>query len=251
MTYETRYCAFVDILGFSQIIGEVNRGTLRYEDLRATLQTVHEPPLADFPSFGDTGFRAQSISDAVCLSANPTREGLVHLLLSLEALTLALLDKGYFLRGAVVRGFLYHDDKMVFGDALVRAYRLESTVARYPRILLSREVVENYREFGIQGGEDLNDFVRQAEDGPHYLHALQIIPRVFRDMAEQDERMNQIHRYNFMAAKIQQSFNVAVDDPRVFEKVQWFAKYWNDTVRQFGGSIHRIDGPGVGPPPMV
>ena len=111
---------------------------------------------------------------------------MTHLFLSLEALTHALLDKGNLIRGAVVKGRLYHDQLSVFSDALV---------------------------------------------------------------SDPDGRMNQIHRFHLMAAKIQEQFDASVDNPRVFEKVQWFARYWNETVWQFGGIVHRIRGPGVTPVP--
>jgi hypothetical protein len=145
MPYETRYCAFVDILGFKGIVRDLERGRITYEALRDMLRTVHRPPLGDTSALGQTDFKAQSISDAVCLSTKPTLEGMTHLFLSLEALTHALLDKGYLIRGAVVKGHLYHDNLSVFGDALVRAYVMESTVARFPRIMLSRDVVDDYR----------------------------------------------------------------------------------------------------------
>ena len=71
---------------------------------------------------------------------------------------------------------------------------------------------------------------------------------MFGDLQHED-RMNQIHRFNLMAEKIQEQFDASVDDPRVFKKVQWFAKYWNKTVWQFHGSIHKIRGPGLVPVP--
>jgi hypothetical protein len=61
--------------------------------------------------------------------------GLLHMLYSLTSLSFELLCLGYFVRGAIALGKLYHDDEMVFGDALVRAYELETSVARFPRIL--------------------------------------------------------------------------------------------------------------------
>jgi hypothetical protein len=172
-----------------------------------------------------------------------------HLFLSLEALTHALLDKGNLIRGAVVKGRLYHDQLSVFSDALVRAYVAESTVARFPRIILLRVVVNDYRSVDHSSDEDKYDFIHQSEDGSFFLNSLEIISQVFGDLSDPDGRMNQIHRFHLMAAKIQEQFDASVDNPRVFEKVQWFARYWNETVWQFGGTVHRIRGPGVTPVP--
>jgi hypothetical protein len=44
---------------------------------------------------------------------------------------------------------------------------------------------------------------------------------------------------------IRQKFADAVDTPRHFEKVQWFASYWNDTIGFSPKGLTRIKGPGL------
>lgn len=46
------------------------------------------------------------------------------------------------MRGAVTVGAIHHDQHIVFGPALNRAYELESKVAFYPRILIDTPSVE-------------------------------------------------------------------------------------------------------------
>ena len=72
-------------------------------------------------------------SDAIAISTKVTLGGLWRMLYSLERLTLEPLAEGYFARGALVRGRLYHDETMAFGDALIKAYSLENNVVRFPR----------------------------------------------------------------------------------------------------------------------
>src|SRR5262245_24359913 len=141
--YEDRYCAFVDILGFRQLVARVEARSMRLQAVRNLLNTIHRP--AEEARFSRRGmdFRAQSISDAIAISSRPTLAGLWQMVYSLENLTLELLAEGYLARGALVRGNLYHDDTMVFGDALLRAYALESTVVRYPRIMVTSEVARD------------------------------------------------------------------------------------------------------------
>ena len=141
MRHEERYCAFVDILGFQGIIHRLSNGDISFQELRDVLNIVHAPPREDqIASFGGSDLRAQSISDAVCLSAATTEAGLSHLFFSLEELSINLLQRGYFVRGAVVKGNLYHDERMVFGSALVEAFKLESEVAHFPRIMVMSDV---------------------------------------------------------------------------------------------------------------
>lgn len=49
---------------------------------------------------------------------------------------------GFFIRGAVTIGEVYHDDRSVFGPALVWAYELESKVAQNPRIIIDPDIAE-------------------------------------------------------------------------------------------------------------
>ena len=62
-TYEERYCAFVDILGFGSLIS-----TLECEKIQTLLRHIHRPFPGTPENQENTGYRAQSISDAVAVS---------------------------------------------------------------------------------------------------------------------------------------------------------------------------------------
>lgn len=53
-----------------------------------------------------------------------------------------LEDKKLLLRGGITYGNLYHDRRYVFGSALQRAYKLESEIARYPRVIIDQSVFD-------------------------------------------------------------------------------------------------------------
>ncbi len=56
--------------------------------------------------------------------------------------------------------------------------------------------------------------------------------------------------YTGIAGQIQRRFDEATDNPNHFEKVKWFANYWNENVRRWDiAGLERITGPGVDPPP--
>ena len=50
------------------------------------------------------------------------------------------IKSGFLLRGGATIGPLHHQRGVVVGEALVEAYKLESTVAIYPRIVVSRKL---------------------------------------------------------------------------------------------------------------
>jgi hypothetical protein len=250
--YEQRYCAFVDILGFSELIGRLAQGATPVDALRKLLGTVHaEPTGKNIKSFKQSDLKAQSISDALCLSSACTPAGLGHLFHNLEELSRHLLKDGFFIRGAVVKGMLYHDEKIAFGDALVRAYRLEQDVVRYARIMATRDVavdVEKYLDEFDFG--ELLDSLKQADDGPYFLHVLNLWEVICENEDKPIHRQPYIKECNHVAAQIKRRFDESVDNPRHFEKVQWFAKYWNRTFERYQ-DVNQIEGPGLAREPAV
>src|SRR5206468_7875520 len=129
--YETRYCAFVDILAFRSLIKELDSGKVDVSTMRDILYRVHGRPFLEARRQDALDLKVQTISDGICASCAVTATDLQYLLFSLGSLTHGLLEHGYFVRGAVVKGKLYHDPLFVFGSALVKAYELESTIAVY------------------------------------------------------------------------------------------------------------------------
>jgi len=164
VAYEERYCAFVDILGFRELVSTLKTGNHQVNLMRDLLSKVHRPAQVNAGiRYGTNGnFRVQSISDAVAISTAVNQDGLLHMFYVLEHLILTLLTEGYFTRGAIVKGCLYHDSRMVFGEALVEAYRLESTIVRFPRIMLTRAVAEDARV--VKGYSMISVYDKQKTD---------------------------------------------------------------------------------------
>jgi hypothetical protein len=235
--YEDRYCAFVDILGFRQLIDGLTRDAGQFDALKNLLARVHGAGVSSGRNASD--FRAQSISDAVAISTLPTEQGLADVFESLRALAVDLLVEDYFVRGAVVRAPLYHDDGMVFGEALVRAYSFESEIARFPRIIVAREVRDDIASFPARRDRSASpvraECLRQSSDGPMYLDVLQPIVSLFKkedhafEKLSRDEELTR-RLYSGIRDKIQQRYEESMDSPRHFEKVQWFARYWNKEI---------------------
>ena len=236
-TYHERYCAFVDILGSSGLIEQLGKGPTEFQEVRDLLRTIHDRTGGiRHPSFGDSDFRAQSISDAVCLSAKCNNDGLAHILWVLTSLTHEMLLRGYFVRGAIVKDQLYHDDQMVFGRAQIRAYLLERDIVKYPRIMITTDVMTDSQTQAMKflGNYNLAHFIALADDGPRYLNSLALVPILLRDEFDGKVRLERLNWFNSMAEQIQRRFDQSRDNPRHFEKVQWFAKYWNTIAIRWG-----------------
>ena len=253
-SYEQRYCAFIDILGFGELIGKLDVGGTPAHTLRELLTKIHNPPPTQGASSPRADFRAQSISDAGALSAAIVPSGLGAIIHSIDQLAVDLLTQGFFIRGALVKDLLYHGDKTVFGTALLRAYNLERSVVRFPRVMVTREVVEDIRAIDET---TYNQLLRHSDDGPLFIHVLRAIEMAVLPLKLGTQET--IHRridntifggkllpYADISTQLQRRFDEATDNPRHFEKVKWFASYWNEHVRLWDiDGLNRVKGPGL------
>jgi hypothetical protein len=224
--YSERYCAFIDILGFGSLIAESSAGGVPVADIHRALSAVHAPPNTILPAEAD--LRHQNISDAIALSAAANGAGFDAICSAAEELSRRLLRSGYFARGGITKGLLYHDNHMVFGPALVEAYRLEKEIAKYPRIVVPRPVAADgpiYSKQGTHWKKHFADRFIQAKDGPFFLHVLRYYI--------EDGRKNQSILSILRATRttILGKLEKASDNPDHFQKVAWFVNYWNDHIR--------------------
>jgi hypothetical protein len=132
LAYENRLVAFFDILGWRNEIAAAGSDPRHIARLASALRMFN----ANTGSVGDAGARLTTFSDNVVFSKPFVAGDLAWLLQSLAITQLGLAVQGFWLRGAVTVGPLHHDQHIVFGPALNKAYELESEVALYPRILL-------------------------------------------------------------------------------------------------------------------
>lgn len=78
----------------------------------------------------------------------------------------AALRIGLLLRGGFSVGQLFHDGAVVFGEAMVAAYELESEVANNPRIIVAGSVIERLKPMRPEDCE----LLLQDADGRWYLN---------------------------------------------------------------------------------
>lgn len=74
---------------------------------------------------------------------------------------------GWLLRGGITIGPLFMDEVLVWGEALLRAYDLESEIAIYPRVIIDDTVLTE-----IASADLFDDYVREDFDGLHFLNFL-------------------------------------------------------------------------------
>jgi hypothetical protein len=139
VSYKRKFVAFYDVLGWRQKIAEAGDDPDKILALKAA---VTGWSLLSSSEIQNRGFKTQitTFSDNVVIS-EPVEGPNFHLLLfRLGYMQVIASWSGILIRGAITIGDLVHDDHVVFGPALNRAYELESQRAIYPRIILDPEI---------------------------------------------------------------------------------------------------------------
>jgi len=132
LAYENRTVAFFDILGWKEEIDTAGNDPRHI----ARLATAVRLFASHVGTANAEGVLMTTFSDNVVVSKPFAPNDVWWLLQGLATTQLGLASLGFWMRGGVTVGGLFHDDKIVFGPALNRAYYLESKVAKFPRIIV-------------------------------------------------------------------------------------------------------------------
>jgi hypothetical protein len=160
---EQRYCAFLDILGFTALLGAIE-GRPQSDEMRHLISAlnfmsseVDEPAYsADLPVYERTpeGLLERElgdpkltyVSDCIIISTQHSADGLKALCRKASKVWLDLAWDGFFCRGAISEGLLFHHGGIVFGTAYLRALQLEKQ-AVYPRVVFDSTIIESLGGF--------------------------------------------------------------------------------------------------------
>lgn len=163
---EPRIVAFIDILGFSDIIREydTNDQSNILNELHETLQAAVKVSISSFVNSkvqkdAVKNFEYRMFSDCLCLSlpyidyGNDFHIQFYNIALVAASYQIAMMQKGFFVRGGISMGGYYSDSHMIFSGGLVSAYRMEQK-SKYPVIGMDEQVLVR-----------LNDKLRENTEG--------------------------------------------------------------------------------------
>src|SRR5579863_7754418 len=126
------YVAFLDILGFKELLSKPNHAKIIEEMVEALRQRV------EYDEKNYTYLAYISISDSVIITADDGQGlGLVRKIAQVQT---ALLKQGFAVRGAIAHGqILSYAGTMgrnIFGKTYLNAYQAEQSLAVYPRVVM-------------------------------------------------------------------------------------------------------------------
>lgn len=163
--YEKAIITYLDILGFKSRIAKIskesdeNKKNKLIEEIDDLLNVMESITKRD--SRGNTSkidLKVTSFSDLVVRSYYYENEGEFHEILHTELSELKriqrdLVMEGIFIRGAVTIGQIFHRQenkkdkkRVVFGEGLIRAYKMESEKTIYPIIMIDQNIIDKYKQ---------------------------------------------------------------------------------------------------------
>ena len=213
--YQERSCAFIDFLGFKELVKNKNP-----EDIYKIIWELSDLNKAGREHLS-VDMEYQAFSDNIFINTPATSEGLIDLIGQVRWLALTALEKGAFIRGGITIGNISQNEQnsILFGPALIEAYELESKIALYPRIILSKSAV-SLLEKSFKD-EIIKQQMCQSQDGVWYIHLFHnSIKDVYDDWQKKFKPI------------IELALKENIDNPSIYKKVSWFAKYFNNTIAE-------------------
>ena len=242
--YEERFVAFIDILGFSDIVrkSERSRGSINliYESLKFlkgreistnwNLQLIEieedaqKRNMEEFNIVNRTNCTSFSDSIAVTVSYDDSNinESFSTLISNLSYVGATLMMKGILFRGGITVGNVVHtNDGIIFGQGLIDAYQLESNSAIFPRILLSDKLIKklNYPLESKKNRYPYHQYIKRFSDGSVGFHQM-IYFEVLQSWDEMSEK-NLTQSLTKIKNTIIKGLDSSFENPRVHEKYLW------------------------------
>jgi len=222
------YVAFLDILGFKELLSKPNHAKIIGDMVDALRERV------EYDEKHYTRLAYISISDSIIITADDG-EGL-GLVRKIAQVQTALLKQGFAVRGAISHGpILTYSGTMgrnIFGKTYLSAYQAEQAMAIYPRVVLEHEETANKIWADIKEETDRSASTymsRDKSDGVWFVNQFssQVIGRNSkalrnRDRAEEERAI--------FAGKIKLALAETENDPRAHMKWRWLNRHLADKL---------------------
>ena len=225
--YENRVVLFMDILGFKQLVSSTKKRDNGVQNVRNILNYIIRR-IKKFPEHFPSAIISQ-FSDSFVISFKYGESGIsLSLIETLQQLQKDLITKyKIIVRGGMTIGKLYHTEDYIFGPAMNEAYKLESEVAIYPRIILSEKLREHIADFPdeiFERYEEINESyikncLRRDSDNLFYIDYFK-----YNDIGDisKEEKKFVIALYDLISKNLKH-----YNEEKVLQKYKWMQEKYN------------------------
>ena len=145
--YTDCYVAFMDLLGFKALLSDKEKSC---EDIASVFDEIskrYDLRENEIPMIDISNIHFKVMSDSICIYIDSSiKESLTVLcwLCTHFIVRLLRLDPPIIIRGGISKGNIYSDGDVLFGQGLSSAYMLENNAAKYPRIIIPENIIDDY-----------------------------------------------------------------------------------------------------------
>ena len=211
---------FFDILGFSSMV-EADSKSPQPKYLPIFLEVLDA--LTDDPKANVLEVRI--FSDSIIVAAPLSPLSVLHVIETAAELQRLFLQRGILLRGGIAFGKHYATSSVMFSQALVAAYRIESKFARFPRVVIDKDTL-NFAWHHNDSNDELQSAIRNSV-------------LVDRDRALFVNYLS-AETLDVLTPKIRACIETNTQpDETVLEKMRWLLDYQNYSSGMYG--FERLD----------
>ena len=167
--YKECYIAFLDLLGFKDLIHNEKTScediAKLFDEIRIEYPvTIEEEKryLMDFDAL-----KQKIMSDTICLYVDSSiTNSLAGLISTCDYLQVRLLRRKtpILLRGAIIKGKIYAKGDITFGPGVSKAYLMEEKTAKYPRIILTKNLIDEWKTHDFYGKDYVDTYTFRDSD---------------------------------------------------------------------------------------
>lgn len=252
--YQNRVVAFLDVLGFQEKLFQFEKEAIsklnqekeqEFENLEKgqVLQSIQADDfintfLEAISKVDNDKFKYYLFSDNICITLNydSDKNLLLDLLMLISDLFYSFAQKGYFLRGGIDYGKFISQDRIALGVPLIKAYKLETETAVYPRIVISQDFKKIFEEYtaGNEQEIELPIFIKSLILSSCENNYLNVFLKVF----QTDEK-------EMYFKNIRESIIKNLEENRMKEKVyvkyEWLAKEYDLFIEHYTTNLAYLD----------
>lgn len=253
VSYERRLVAFIDILGFKAMVKATENNPTEFNKLYNAISEIKSWESYDsshnylyeieedaqkkgFEKYRlEDSINATAFSDSIVISVkvnnNDINEKFSSLVCTLAHKGNNLLKQGILLRGGISIGNLLHmPDGTIVGQGLIDAYNLESSLAKYPRFILSNKLIKelNYPLDSKRNRHPYHQYIERFEDGCVGFHQIKY-NQVMNSLYDYTQEA-QLSDLKLIRDVIVKGLDFSFEHPNVVEKYQWLKKQYNKLI---------------------
>ncbi|WP_425254426.1 hypothetical protein ACPJXG_12360 [Janthinobacterium sp. NFX145] len=168
--FKQHFVAFLDILGFKQMVAhDISHDSVDYlmklyKCHQGAANIFHDDPTCTITQF----------SDSIVISKPYDAKGFTGFATHVAEYQRLLLDEELLCRGGIAVNKHFSINSFTFSAGLIAAYDVESTTARYPRVVISTEVIALVYPDGIGNP----NFLIKEDDGLWFIDYIGITSKI-------------------------------------------------------------------------